>query len=166
MCASSLNVIVLGRFRDGDLLMATQTGASSPSPADGKASQQLLLLLEDNPALARVVATVAQAEGWVVHTCVDTAQFVEALETVRPDAAIVDCMLAEGSGLDVLGRLAATSRDAPVLIVSGYGDTLLRLALQTAERSGLTRVSTQPKPFAASALRGFLHQASGPPPAS
>ncbi|MFN6999416.1 response regulator transcription factor [Elioraea tepidiphila] len=146
--------------------MATPTTATTPpaAPANGKASQ--LLLLEDNPALARVVATVAQAEGWVVHTCVDTAQFVEALETVRPDAAIVDCMLAEGSGLDVLGRLAATSRDAPVLIMSGYGDTLLRLALQTAERSGLTRVSTQPKPFAASALRSFLHQASGPPPAS
>ena len=146
--------------------MAPPTGAASPppAPANGKASH--LLLLEDNPALARVVATVAQAEGWVVHPCVDTAQFVEALETVRPDAAIVDCMLAEGSGLDVLGRLAAAARDAPVLIMSGYGDTLLRLALQTAERSGLTRVSTQPKPFAASALRGFLQQASGSPPAS
>lgn len=146
--------------------MATPTGAATPpSPGPGRAPAHLLLL-EDNPALARVVATVAQAEGWVVHTCVDTAQFVEALESVRPDAAIVDCMLAEGSGLDVLGRLAAAARDAPVLIMSGYGDTLLRLALQTAERSGLTRVSTQPKPFAASALRGFLHQASGPPPAS
>jgi DNA-binding response OmpR family regulator len=146
--------------------MANPTGATPPpSPrADGTAAH--LLLLEDNPALARVVATVAQAEGWVVHACVDTAQFVEALEAVRPDAVIVDCMLAEGSGLDVLGRLAATARDASVLIMSGYGDTLLRLALQTAERSGLTRVSTQPKPFAAAALRSFLHQASGPPPAS
>lgn len=156
---------MIGRFRDGDVLMATPTGAASPSPPPGAGKPCQLLLLEDNPALARVVATVAQADGWVVHTCVDTAQFVEALESVRPDAAIVDCMLAEGSGLDVLGRLAATARDAPVLIMSGYGDTLLRLALQTAERSGLTRVSTQPKPFSASALRSFLLQASGPPPA-
>jgi DNA-binding response OmpR family regulator len=154
------------RFRDGDVLMATPTSATTPPPAPAERKAAQLLLLEDNPALARVVATVAQAEGWAVHTCVDTAQFVEALEHVRPDASIVDCMLAEGSGLDVLGRLAATARDAPVLIVSGYGDTLLRLALQTAERSGLTRVSTQPKPFAAAALRSFLHQASGPPPAS
>ncbi len=125
-----------------------------------------LLLLEDNPALARVVATVAQAEGWVVHACVDTAQFVDALESMQPDAVIVDCMLAEGSGLDVLGRLGAAAPDSPVLIMSGYGDTLLRLALQTAERSGLKRVMTQPKPFAAAALRSFLQQASGLPPAS
>jgi len=153
-------------FSNGDLLMATPTSATTPPPARAGGQAAHLLLLEDNPALARVVATVAQAEGWVVHTCVDTAQFVEALESIRPDASIVDCMLAEGSGLDVLGRLAAAARDAPVLIMSGYGDTLLRLALQTAARSGLTRVSAQPKPFAASTLRSFLHQASGPPPAS
>lgn len=137
-----------------------------PSHATTDEGGRHLLLLEDNPALARVVATVAQGEGWRVHTCVDTAQFVEALETVRPGALIVDCMLAEGSGLDVLGRIAAAAPDAPVMIMSGYGDTLLRLASQTAEKSGLRRVTTQPKPFAAAALRAFLHQASGPPPES
>lgn len=146
--------------------MTPPTSETTPPSTPPAGTAAHLLLLEDNPALARVVATVAQAEGWVVHTCVDTAQFVEALDGVRPDAVIVDCMLAEGSGLDVLGRLAVTARDAPVLIMSGYGDTLLRLALQTAERSGLTRVSTQSKPFAASALRSFLHQASGLPPPS
>ncbi|MDW8444661.1 MAG: response regulator [Acetobacteraceae bacterium] len=135
-----------------------ETSASLATPP-GAARD--LLLLEDNPALARVVASVAQAEGWKVHTCVDAEQAVEALAELRPGAAIVDCMLAEGSGLDVLGRLAAAGRDIPVLIVSGYGDTLLRLAEQTAERYGLTRVATQSKPFSASALRGFLQDAAG-----
>ncbi|WP_337876986.1 response regulator [Elioraea sp.] len=134
-----------------------------PSPPARDRGGRTLLLLEDNPALARVVATVAQAEGWVVHTCVDTEQFVEALDAVRPGALIVDCMLAEGSGLDVLARIAAVAPDAPVMIMSGYGDTLLRLAAQTAARSGLTRVTTQPKPFAAAALRSFLSQTPGPP---
>lgn len=136
---------------------------SRPAPEQG---MRHLLLLEDNPALARVVATVAQAEGWQVHACVDTAQFIDALDAVEPSALIVDCMLAEGSGLDVLGRIAAATPDAPVMIMSGYGDTLLRLASQTAERSGLRRVTTQPKPFAAAALRAFLNQASGRPPPS
>lgn len=135
---------------------------SAPAATDGAD----LLLLEDNPALARVVATVAQAEGWRVHACVDTAQFVEALQTLKPRAAIVDCMLAEGSGLEVLVRLGAAAPEAAVLIVSGYGDTLLRLAMATAERSGLRQVSTQSKPFAAQALRRFLHDAAGSPPAS
>jgi DNA-binding response OmpR family regulator len=137
-----------------------------PSRAMTNEGGRRLLLLEDNPALARVVTTVAQGEGWQVHSCVDTAQFIDALDTVRPGALIVDCMLAEGSGLDVLGRIAAAAPDAPVMIMSGYGDTLLRLASQTAEKSGLRRVTTQPKPFAAAALRAFLQQASGPPPAS
>lgn len=126
----------------------------------GSGSARDLLLLEDNPALARVVASVAQAEGWQVHDCVDAEQAVEALSRLRPTAAIVDCMLAEGSGLDVLGRLAATGRDIPLMIVSGYGDTLLRVAEQTAERCGLTRVSVRPKPFSATALRTFLHEAA------
>ncbi|MFQ3623337.1 MAG: response regulator [Acetobacteraceae bacterium] len=128
--------------------------------ADPPSGRRHLLLLEDNPALARVVATVAQGEGWVVHTCVDAEQFNETLGRVHPAAVIVDCMLAEGSGLDVLTRLAAAAPEAPVLIVSGYGDSLLRLAGQTAERCGLTRVSTQAKPFAATALRTFLQDAA------
>lgn len=136
---------------------------SQPEPDPGLSH---LLLLEDNPALARVVATVAQSEGWVVHACVDTEQFMDALDTMHPGAVIVDCMLAEGSGLDVLGRIAVRAPDSPVMIMSGYGDSLLRLASETAERSGLRRVTTQPKPFAASALRAFLHQASGSSPPS
>lgn len=135
---------------------------TSPMRPSGEPSARALLLLEDNPALARVVAGVAQAEGWQVHACVDAEQAVEALGQVRPGAAIVDCMLAEGSGLDVLGRLAMAGKDIPVLIVSGYGDTLLRLAEQTAERCGLTRVATQAKPFSATALRGFLQDAASP----
>lgn len=122
-----------------------------------------LLLLEDNPVLARVVTSVAQGEGWQVHTCIDAEQVVETLSQLRPTAAIVDCMLAEGSGLDVLGRLASVGRDIPVLIVSGYGDTLLRLAEQTAERCGLTRIATQSKPFSAAALRSFLQEAAPGP---
>jgi len=123
-----------------------------------------LLLLEDNPALAHVVANVAQAEGWKVCTCVDAEQALEALDQFQPGAAIVDCMLAEGSGLDVLGRLAATRKDIPVMIVSGYGDALLRLAGQTATRCGLRRISTHAKPFSAATLRGFLHDAAKQPP--
>lgn len=144
--------------------MTTDPPTSPPAAPRGDGAD--LLLLEDNPALARVVATLAQAEGWRVHTCVDTAQFVEALASLRPQAAIVDCMLAEGSGIEVLGRLAATAPEAAVLIVSGYGDSLLRLALETAERCGLKRVTAQPKPFAAQALRRFLQEASGSAPAS
>lgn len=144
--------------------MTGTTGDGLPSRPASREDARHLLLLEDNPALARVVATVAQAEGWQVHTCVDTSQFVDALDAVTPSALIIDCMLAEGSGLDVLGRIAAAAPDAPVMIMSGYGDTLLRLASQTAERSGLRRVTTQPKPFAAVALRSFLQQASGAPP--
>lgn len=140
------------------------TNRETPSRATGHAAAgRDLLLLEDNPALARVVASVAQAEGWQVHACVDAEQAVETLSQLRPMAAIVDCMLAEGSGLDVLGRLASAGREIPVLIVSGYGDTLLRLAEQTAERCGLTRVATQSKPFSAAALRGFLQQAASEP---
>lgn len=135
---------------------------SSTAAPGGAGAARDLLLLEDNPALARVVASVAQAEGWQVHACVDAEQAVEALSRLRPAAAIVDCMLAEGSGLDVLGRLAAARRDMPVLIVSGYGETLLRLAEQTAERCGLARVATQAKPFSATALRGFLQDAASP----
>ncbi len=144
--------------------MTEPDGKSAGLPADPSSGRRDLLLLEDNPALARVVATVAQGDGWTVHTCIDAEQFAEALGHVRPSAVIVDCMLAEGSGLDVLTRLAAAAPDASVLIVSGYGESLLRLAGQTAQRCGLKRVSTQAKPFAATALRAFLQDAASPHP--
>lgn len=117
-----------------------------------------LLLLEDNPALARVVTSVAEAEGFRVYVCVDAPQALKLLESLRPAAAIVDCMLAGGSGLDVLGRLAAHDKTVPILVVSGYGGSLLRLAEDIAQRLGFAKLSVQPKPFAVTELRAFLRE--------
>jgi ActR/RegA family two-component response regulator len=117
---------------------------------------QTVLILDDNPAFVRAVTMAAEAAGLAVIATEDMETFAGFLG--RPDiaAAIVDCLLGEGSGLATLGTIASHRADLPTLVVSGYGETMLAQAEQIGRRHGLTRLSTLAKPFSMADLRGFL----------
>jgi two-component system cell cycle response regulator CtrA len=78
-----------------------------------------VLLVEDDLAAARGVALVLKSSGAVVNH-VDTGE--EALELARHydyDIIILDLMLPDIEGFDVVRRLRVGRNDTPVLILSG-----------------------------------------------
>ena len=114
-----------------------------------------LLLAEDDPVIRLFLADNLIADGYelIVTECFEEA--LEALERERPDLAVFDVHLPDGSGLDLLRRVRGADGVAsrldptlPVVMLSGAAAELDRL--RGLERGADDYVA---KPFSYAELR-------------
>jgi two-component system, OmpR family, catabolic regulation response regulator CreB len=84
----------------------------------------LILLLEDDPAIAQTVVFALQREGLAVqhHAWIKDAR--TAWQHQAPQAAVFDIGLPDGSGLDWLRALRQQGDTTPVLLLSARGEEL------------------------------------------
>ncbi len=118
-----------------------------------------LLLVEDEPALARGLADNFRDEGYEVRVEARGDVAVAAVREVRPDVVVLDIMLPGRSGLDVLRDLRSAGETLPVLMLTAKGDVVDRVVgLELGADDYL------PKPFAVRELlarvRALLRRAA------
>lgn len=85
-----------------------------------------LLLLEDDPAIAKTVVFALQREGYAVVHCALLQDARSALAVQDFDALVLDVGLPDGNGLD-LCREVRTRGVTPVLMLSARGEELDRI---------------------------------------
>ena len=76
-----------------------------------------VLVVDDEPGLARALAITLRASGWDVTTAADGAGALAAAAEHLPDVVLLDLGLPDISGIDVLTALRAWSR-VPVVVLS------------------------------------------------
>ena len=123
-----------------------------------------LLLVEDEPALARGLADNFRDEGYDVRVVGRGDEVLAALRDAPPDLVVLDIMLPGRSGLDVLRDLRAAGETLPVLMLTAKADVVDRVVgLELGADDYL------PKPFAVRELlarvRALLRR-SAPKPVS
>lgn len=121
-----------------------------------------ILLVEDDPAIARTVAFALQREGWTVTHSVLLQDARSQLARRTCQALVLDLGLPDGNGLDVLRELRLAGDTVPVLILSAHGEEIDRvLGLELGADDYL------PKPFSprelAARVKGMLRRASPTP---
>jgi DNA-binding response OmpR family regulator len=77
-----------------------------------------ILLIEDDPVQAEVVQRVLEVEGFTVDHLVLGEDGIVAAEAVGYDVIILDLVLPDIDGIDVLRRLRQAHQRTPVLILS------------------------------------------------
>ncbi len=87
----------------------------------------LLLLVEDEPALARGLADSFTDEGFEVRVVGRGDQALPAIRDYRPQIVVLDILLPGRSGLDVLRDLRASGQRVPVLVLTAKGDVVDRV---------------------------------------
>lgn len=119
------------------------------------ADSPTLLLVEDDPVLATFLADNLTADGFEVVLAASLRDGLRELEYRRPDLAIVDLGLPDGSGLDLLARVreadgvvSRLDRQLPLMVLSARDSELDRV--RGFERGADDFVS---KPFSYSELR-------------
>jgi two-component system KDP operon response regulator KdpE len=80
-----------------------------------------VLVVDDEPQFLRALATNLRGAGYEVDTAATAAEALAGAALRPPDAVILDLLLPDGSGKDVLRELRSWS-DAPVVLVSAVGD--------------------------------------------
>ncbi len=86
-----------------------------------------LLLIDDDRELTALLADWLHSDGFSVRACHDGAAARSRLAEHRPDAVVLDVMLPDGSGLDLLRQLRAQYPELPVLMLSARGEPLDRI---------------------------------------
>lgn len=84
--------------------------------ADG--SPVRILVVDDEAVLAEMVSMALRYEGWDTTTAGDGAAAIAAARDHRPDAVVLDIMLPDMSGLEVLRALREQIPNLPVLLLT------------------------------------------------
>lgn len=156
----------VGRGSRFELLLPRE--ASMPAPrvqrealAASPATGEVVLVVEDEPAVRSVVRRVLAAAGFAVHTA---SSGVEALALIDGglalDLLITDVVMPQMSGRELATRVVAQAKGAlpgarlPVLFMSGYTDDSIA-------QHGVLEPGTRllPKPFTAEALLAAVREA-------
>ena len=88
--------------------------------------RQRILLVDDEPELRRMVASLLTGAGYEVAEAADCAQARAAMAARRPDAVLLDVMLPDGDGFSLLPELRRFG-DVPVLYLSARDEDAARL---------------------------------------
>jgi two-component system response regulator RegX3 len=125
-------------------------------------TKRTILLIEDEEAISEPLAAALGREGFDTVVAATAAKGMELFEQRSPDLVLLDVMLPDGDGRDLLRRIRETSR-TPVVMLTARGEETDRvLGLELGADDYVT------KPFSAAELaarvRAVLRRAGGDAP--
>jgi two-component system OmpR family response regulator len=98
--------------------------------ADGQPVRALVV--DDEATLAELLSTALRYEGWQVEHALTGQAAIKQARTLEPDVILLDVMLPDLSGLEVLRRIRATHPSVPVLFLTAKDAVEDRIAGLTA----------------------------------
>ena len=94
----------------------TTTTAAALQRPDG--SPVRVLVVDDEVSLTELLTMALRYEGWEVRAVTAGVPAVRAVKEFRPDAVVLDVMLPDIDGLEVLRRVRGAGDDVPVLFLT------------------------------------------------
>ncbi len=91
-----------------------------------------ILVVDDEPNIAELLQMALRFEGWAVTTAHTGRKAVSAANDVRPDAVVLDIMLPDLDGVEVMRRIRAGSSGVQVLFLTARDSVEDRVAGLTA----------------------------------
>jgi two-component system response regulator AdeR len=97
---------------------SSQAAPAPPAP--------LVLVVEDEAAIAEIVVAYLQRDGLRTHHCGDGLQALRLLPQLQPDLVLLDIRLPGMDGVDVLRQIRADG-DLPVIMLTAFVDDVDKL---------------------------------------
>jgi len=112
--------------------MSTTTAAGHDRLTRADGSPIRALVVDDEPALGELLSTVLRYEGWQVEAALTGHAAIRAARALDPDVILLDVMLPDLGGIEVLRRIRATHPNVPVLFLTAKDAVEDRVAGLTA----------------------------------
>lgn len=91
-----------------------------------------VLLVDDEPALTNLVKMALHYEGWTVEVAHNGREAVSKFDDVEPDVLVLDIMLPDIDGLEILQRVRQTGPYTPTLFLTARDSVMDRVTGLTA----------------------------------
>lgn len=115
-----------------------------------------LLMVDDNPGVGAFVREVAERLGFDMAFTDGPDAFKSLYRTFEPDLIVLDLVIPDTDGIELLQFLASEGCRAPVLLMSGINPAVLKAAVDLGEARNLNMAGTIPKPVRVPELRSIL----------
>ncbi len=119
--------------RSGELgrIRAPRSGAESPDELPNM-SERRLLVVDDEADFAEIVRKVAERRDYRVEVLTESPEFAAAYAGFQPSVIVLDIVMPEVDGVEIVQWLAANGNQAPVILTSGYNPNFAKAALDDA----------------------------------
>ena len=115
-----------------------------------------LLVVDDEPDIGRFIAQVAEDLGYETRVTTTPDAFKRSYTDFTPDVVILDVVMPEVDGIELVQFLADNGCAARILVISGYAQRYLHNTKTLGEALGLTSVTAMAKPIELPRLEAFL----------
>src|ERR1700730_11498324 len=120
-----------------------------------------VLVVDDDIKICGLIHWMLADEQYKVQTSQSVADALRAVEQKHFDAYVIDCILPDGSGLDVAERIRSKWGAAPIILISGYDP---RVVASNAEKLRISEFLE--KPFSRDIICETVKKAIGSPKAA
>ena len=114
-----------------------------------------VLVVEDHADSAEFLRLLLEPEGYTVKTAGSAQQARGEVSASNPEIILMDLMLPDVEGLDLLRELRSMSPESQIVVVSGHGS--ITVAVEAMENGALSFIE---KPINPSVLMAQLHKAA------
>lgn len=106
-----------------------------------------LLIVDDETAITKIIGRIVSGLDYEVAAVNDATQAMDVFRSFMPDVLMIDMVMPDVDGVDILRQVMAVSMDVQIIIMTGFGPGYLRLAKAVAlfdEKPDITELA---KPF-------------------
>ncbi len=110
-------------------------------------TQKKLLIVDDHAGVTGVIRATAETLGFSCRIVNRPEEAFPVFKVFAPDVLILDMMMPEKDGIDVLEEILRTDIETRFILTSGYGDGFLRMGERIVRGARETSVTFLKKPF-------------------
>jgi len=119
-----------------------------------------VLILDDDSAVGETIGFASETAGMEARSVTRPDEFFRAVDEWQPTHIVLDLVMPEMDGVEVMRLLAERKCEARIIVLSGVGSRVLDAARRTAAEKGLHVAGVLPKPISIKALQSFLTDSS------
>jgi two-component system response regulator YcbB len=106
-----------------------------------------LLVIDDQTGITKVVELIAKQLGLNARSVNSPSQAIDVFLAFKPHVVMLDMIMPEKDGIDVLNEILLTGHPVKIVLTSGFSESYLRLAEGVAKFHENPNVSILRKPF-------------------
>jgi DNA-binding NtrC family response regulator len=103
-----------------------------PDISTGEASLGRILVIDDEPDIRESLEALLSSENYQTELAANAAEGLKRLESSTYDLVLLDLMMPDKSGMQVLEEIRARDHDTPIFMITAYGS--VEVAVQALKR--------------------------------
>jgi DNA-binding response OmpR family regulator len=123
-------------------------------------STRRLLVVDDEPDFAQLVREVGERNDFVVETLSKSRNFEEAYRRFEPSIIVLDIVMPDVDGIEIIQWLAANDSTAAVILATGYNPDFAKAAEALGSIDGRFPITSLAKPISLVDLKAALEAQS------